>query len=133
MSKTGNVVLSIFLVAVTLVVGGYLLIAAMWNGTFNFAFPNEIATYSSPDGTYSLVFEQMGDPGWPFGPADVRLTLKGPDGKTIERVSTQIFDDGANAGEHNVASVSWDDDAVVIVLRASEMDDKMIRIVYDKR
>ena len=132
MSKTGKIILIILTVIVALIIGGYLLIVAFWNGTFNFMLPKEIATYNSPDGEYSLVFEQMGDPAWPFGPTDVRLTLKNQDGKIIERVSTQLFDDGANAGEHNIASISWDDDGVVVVLRASEMKDKEISIAYNK-
>ncbi len=132
MSKTGKIILIILSVIVALIIGGYLLIVAFWNGTFNFMLPKEIATYNSPDGEYSLVFEQMGDPAWPFGPTDVRLTLKNQDGKIIERVSTQLFDDGANAGEHNIASISWDDDGVVVVLRASEMKDKEISIAYNK-
>ena len=132
MSKTGKIILIILSVIVTLIIGGYLLIVALWNGTFNFMHPKEIATYNSPDGEYSLVFEQMGDPAWPFGPTDVRLTLKNQDGKIIERVSTQIQDDGANAGEHNIASISWDDDGVVVVLRASEMKNKEISIAYNK-
>ena len=99
-------------------------------GALNFVLSKEISTYNSPDGEYSLVFEQMGDPQWPFGPTDVRLTLKSRDGKIIERVSTQLMDDGANASEHNIASISWKDDAVVVVLRASEMEDKEVSIAY---
>ena len=71
----------------------------------NFMLPKEISTYNSTDGEYSLVFEQMGDPQWPFGPTDVRLTLKNYDGKIIERASTQLSNDGGNAGEHNIAFI----------------------------
>ena len=92
----------------------------------------EIATYSSPDGEYSIVFEQMGDPAWPFGPTDVRLTLKNHNDEIIERVSTMLFDDGAPAGEHNIASISWGDDAVMIILNASEMKAKQVSIAYNK-
>ena len=132
MSKTVRTVLMIISIAVALIFGAYLFIAALWNGAFNFIHPKEIGTYSSPDGEYSLVFEQMGDPQWPFGPTDVRLTLKNYDGKIIERVSTQLSDDGANAREYNIASISWDKDAVVVVLRASEMEDKEVSIAYKK-
>lgn len=132
MSKTGKIILIILSVIVALIIGGYLLIVAFWNGTFNFMLPKEIATYNSPDGEYSLVFEQMGDPAWPFGPTDVRLTLKEHNGKIIERVSTQIQDDGANASEHHVVSVSWNNDAVVVILRGSEMQDKEVAIPYNK-
>ncbi len=101
-------------------------------GTFSLARPKEIATYNSPDGVYSLAFEQIGDPEWPFGPTDVRLTLKGRDGKVIERISTQLQDDGANAGERNIVSVPWNDGAVTVVLRASEMKGKEVSIAYNK-
>ena len=74
----------------------------------------------------------MGDPAWPFGPTDVRLTLKNNNGKIIERVSTQLNDDGTNASENNIASISWNSDEVVVVLRASEMKDKEVSIAYNK-
>ena len=122
----------ILAVAVAFMFGVFLFVGALWNGTFNFMLPKEVATYQSPDGEYSLVFEQMGDPAWPFGPTDVRLTLKTNKGKIIERVSTQLNDDGTNASENNIASVSWNDDAVVIILRASEMKDKEVVISYNK-
>ena len=132
MSKAGKIILIIFLIVVALIIGAWLFIGALWNGAFNFMLPEEIATYNSPDGEYSLVFEQMGDPGWPFGPTDVRLTLKNHDGKIIERVSTQVFNDGANASEYNIASISWNDDAVVVILRGAEMVDKEVSIAYNK-
>ena len=130
MSKTGKLIL-IISIAVALIIGAYLFIGAIWSGAFNSLHPNEIATYSSPDGDYTLVFEQMGDPAWPFGPTDVRLTLKNHDGKIIERVSTLIFNDGANASEYNIASVLWNDNEVVVVLKASEMEDKEVSIAYN--
>ena len=132
MSKTGKIILLILSIVVALIIGGCLLVVAFWNRAFNFMLPKEIATYNSPDGEYSLVFEQMGDPAWPFGSTDVRLTLKEHNGKIIERVSTQIQDDGAKASEHNIASISWNDDAVIVVLRASEMKDKEVSIAYNK-
>ena len=133
MSKAGKILLIIFLIVVALIIGAWLFIGTLWNGAFNFMLPEEIATYHSPDGEYSLVFEQMDSPAWPFGPTDVRLTLKNHNGKIIERVSTQVFNDGVNADEGNISSISWNDDAVIVVLRASEMKDKEVSIAYKKR
>ena len=130
MSKTLKIILIITSISVALVIGAYIFIVALWNGAFNMILPKEIETYNSPDGEYSLVFEQMGSPQWPFGPTDVRLTLRNRDGKIIERISTQLNDDGANAGKHNIVSISWTDDAVVIILRASEMKNREISIAY---
>ena len=130
MSKAGKILLIIFLIVVALIIGAWLFIGTLWNGAFNFMLPEEIATYHSPDGEYSLLFEQMGDPAQPFGPTDVRLTLKNNNGKIIERVSTQLNDDGTNASENNIASISWNSEEVVVVLVASEMKDKEVVIEY---
>jgi hypothetical protein len=43
-----------------------------------------------------------------------------------------LFDDGVPAGEHNIASISWGDDAVMIILNASEMKAKEVSIAYNK-
>ena len=132
MSKSGKIILIIFSIIVAFIIGGYLLIAALLSGLFNFMLPNEIATYNSPDGEYSLVFEQMGDPAWPFGPTDVRLTLKNHDGKIIKCLSTQVHNDGGCASEWNIKSISWNNDAVVVILRGAEMEDKEVSIAYNK-
>ena len=133
MSKEWKIILSVVLAAVTFVFAAYSFVIALWSGAFNFLQPKEIKTFESPNGEYSLVFEQMGDPQWPFGPTDVRLTIRNREGKIIGRESTQLSDDGANAGEHNVGSVLWKEDGVTVVLVASEMEDKEISIAYDKK
>ena len=132
MSKIGKVVLIILLVALGLLVAAWLFVGALWSGAFNFMFPKEVATYNSPNTEYSLVFEQMGDPAWPFGPADVRLTLENSNGKVINRISTQVFNDGGPASEWNMKSISWMDDAVVVILQGAEMEDKEVSISYNK-
>ena len=133
MSKTSRIILTIFLISVVIVIVGFYLVIAFWNGTFNFMLSNEIATYNSPNGEYLLVFEQMGDPGWPFGPTDVRLTLKDQKGRIIERVSSKIYNDGASASKKSIRSVSWRDDVVVVVLQGDEMPDEEIIIPYNKK
>lgn len=133
MSKAGKIVLIILSIVVALLIGTWLFIGALWTGAFNFMLPNEIATYNSPDGEYSLLFEQMGDPAWPFGPTEVRLTLKNHNGKVIERVSTQVYNDGGNASERSIKSISWNNDAVVVVLQGAEMEDKEVIITFNKR
>lgn len=130
MTKAGKIVLTIVSVVIVLIISAWLFVGALWTGAFNFMFPEEIATYHSPNGEYSLVFEQMGDPAWPFGPADVRLTLRNHTGKIIERVSAQVFNDGGSASKDNIASIAWNDDAVIIVLSACEMEDKEVSIPY---
>lgn len=126
MNKNVKVILLMVSIAVACIMGGC---------SFDFMSSEEvteIATYKSSDGEYLLVFEQIGEIAGPFGPADVRMTLINHTGEMINRVSAQIFNDGGNAGKHNVASVSWNHDAVVVILRGSEMKDKEVVIPYHK-
>jgi hypothetical protein len=131
MSKIRKIILISVSIALSLLLIFFLLISAFWSGALNFLFPEEIATYNSPNGEYFLVFEQLGSPAWPFGPADVRLTLKNRSGKTLGRISAEVSNDGGNASEYNIASVSWGNEEVIFVLRSQEAPSKQFSIAYD--
>ena len=132
MRKFGKILLIILSIAIIFMVGAFLFIGLAWSGAFNFMDPQEIATYQSPDGNYLLVFEQMGSPDWPFGSVDVRLTLKNEDGKVINRVRTQVHNDGTSASEGNIVSVSWHDDHVIVILEGYESGEEEVSIAYKK-
>lgn len=99
-----------------------------WNGAFNKFDVRDIVSYE--ENGYTLTFRQLGEPQWSFGPTYVRLLLKDQQGKIIKKYDTSISDDGVDAGEHNIASVEWFDDKVVVVLQASEMEDREIIIPF---
>lgn len=101
-----------------------------WNGGFNHLLPEEISTYESPDGKYTLVFEQLGDPAWPFGPADVRLTLKDGNGKTVDRISAEVYEDGASASPANIKDIRWEEREVVVTLRSCEHPDQILVLSF---
>ena len=122
MSRAKKIILLIVSINVVLIIVAYICM-----------LPDKIATYDSPDGEYSLVFEQKGSPGWTFGPVDVILTLKEHKGKKINRVYTKVHNDGANADEWNIKSITWNDDEVVVILRSAEAEDQEISIAYKKR
>ncbi len=92
----------------------------------------DVASFDSPDGGFVLIFQQLGEPDWPFGKTDVRLTLKDKTGKTLNETDAEVRNDGANAGEGNVKSVEWKSDSVVVILQASEMPDKTVELRYKK-
>ena len=124
--KTITIILtSLFILGVMLI--GTL--ALWWNGAFNKLDVKNIASYEKNG--YILFFQQLGDPQWPFGSTDVRLLLKNQQGKVISKYDTSIQDDGANAGEHNIASVEWFEDRVIVILCASEMKDREIIISFE--
>ena len=127
LKKKVKVVLSVI---VAVLVCGFVVLGLYWNGAFNRFLPTDVAKLESPDGKYVLIYQQMGDPEWPFGSTDVRLVLKDRDGRKIASVNTFIADDGSAASEMNIKSVEWKEKAVVVVLQASEMDDREIVLEY---
>jgi hypothetical protein len=66
---------------------------------------HDVASYTSPDWKYELLFQQVGDPDWPFGHTHARLVLKDEAG-TIAKYSFDIADDGANA-RSDLCQVTW--------------------------
>ena len=124
-NKIVLIVLSTLFVIVIAFIGTFVL---WWNGAFNKFDVRDIVSYE--ENGYTLTFQQLGEPQWSFGPTYVRLLLKDQQGKIIKKYDTSISDDGVDAGEHNVASVEWFDDKVVVVLQASEMEDREIIIPF---
>lgn len=122
-NKIVLIFLSILFIIVLALIGTFVL---WWNGAFNKFDVRDIVSYE--ENGYTLTFDQLGEPQWSFGSTDVRLLLKDQQGKIIKKYDTSISDDGVDAGEHNIASVEWFDDKVVVVLQASEMEDKEIII-----
>ncbi len=102
------------------------------SGAFNKLKVADVASFESPDSEYIVIYQQLGDPRWPFGGTEVRLTLKNINGNKLNSVDTEIYDDGGNAGKGNIESIEWKSDSVVIVLRASEMPDKTVELKYKK-
>lgn len=124
-NKIVLIILSTLFVIVIAFIGTFVL---WWNGAFNKFDVRDIVSYE--ENGYTLTFQQLGEPQWSFGPTYVRLLLKDQQGKIIKKYDTSISDDGVDAGEHNVASVEWFDDKVVVVLQASEMEDREIIIPF---
>ena len=120
------ILLSILFVIVIAFIGTFVL---WWNGAFNKFDVRDIVSYE--ENGYTLIFQQLGEPQWSFGSTDVRLLLKNQQGKVLNKYDTSIQDDGANASEHNIASVEWLSDKVIVVLQASEMEDKEIIIPFE--
>lgn len=123
--KTITIILTSLLILGVILIGTF---ALWWNGAFNKLDVKNIASYEKNG--YTLFFQQLGDPQWPFGSTDVRLLLKNQQGKVINKYDTSIQDDGANAGERNIASVEWFEDRVIVILCASEMKDREITFSF---
>lgn len=132
MPKWLKIVLILLVVSVVITLAIIGLVYILWSGSFDHLFVSEIATYDSPDGAYTLVFEQVGSPSWPFGPVDVRLTLKNSKGVYIDQISAQVYNDGVSADPDNIKSIQWGEDEVVVILERREQPDQGFTFFYEK-
>lgn len=132
MKITAETVIGVCVGTAAILVISAVLLALLRSGAFNKKTVKDIASFGSPDGGFVLIFQQLGEPEWPFGKTDVRLTLKDKTGKTLNETDAEVQNDGANAGEGNVKSVEWRNDSVVVILQASEMPDKTVELRYNK-
>ena len=84
-------------------------------GNFTYATKyrkNPVDSSVSPDGKYELLFQQIGDPEWPFGATHARLVLRDESG-IITKYPFYVLNDG-----YGVHQDSWHIEMVVLLTKA---------------
>lgn len=90
---------------------------------------HEVAYATSPDGRYELLFQQVGDPDWPFGYTHARLVLKDELG-TIAKISFDVANDGGNVHPDSW-QVTWKENCVEVVISGEEQSDHLYILYFD--
>ena len=89
----------------------------------------DIGIETSPDGRYSILFQEKGEPDWPFGKSHARITVY--DGKqVIKKFDEDVADDGGRFQKSNYF-VDWLSTGVVITFHGSEQHDQEVIVMYD--
>lgn len=91
----------------------------------------EAGSEQAADGSYEVIFQQVGEPEFPFGATYVQVLVKSADGTLISREKHTIFDDGASFRPANW-EVRWYPVGVEIVLKGSEQNAYSYFVCYDK-
>ena len=109
----------------------FIIIAVFW-GSFVYVSDYKITkadTSVSPDGTYELVLQAVGEADFPFGSASGRLVLY--EGKSrISKADFELFDDGGNI-RSSIWEVTWHEDSVEVILSGDEQFDEQIILYFD--
>lgn len=110
------------------------IIIAVFLGSFVYVSVYKITkadTSVSPDGTYELVLQAVGEADFPFGSASGRLVLY--EGKSrISKADFELFDDGGSI-RSCIWEVTWHEDSVEIILSGDEQFDEQIFLYFDGR
>lgn len=108
-----------------------IIIAVFW-GSFVYVSDYKIAkadTSVSPDGTYELVLQAVGEADFPFGSASGRLVLY--EGKSrISKADFELRDDGGSI-RSSIWEVTWHEDSVEVILSGDEQFDEQIILYFD--
>ena len=88
-----------------------------------------VASFVSEDGRHELLFQQVGDPDWPFGYTHARLVLKDDSG-TIAKYSFDVANDGGNV-QPDSCLVCWKADCVEAVISGEEQSDIRYILFFD--
>lgn len=83
----------------------------------------------SPDGEYTVLLQQIGEPDFPFGYTHARLVLKNS-GHTVVKTRFDAANDGAPLCSENW-SQEWKEDYVEVVITAEEQEDAVYTLRYD--
>lgn len=114
------------------IAGGIWMFFALICGWFVFEIDYKIVNVDSsesPDGTYELYFQQVGEPDWPFGYTHARLILK-TGRNTIGKYMFDIANDGANINSKNW-KVTWNRTRVSAVVSGQEQGDRQFILYFN--
>ena len=90
---------------------------------------HEVAYSTSEDGKYVLLFQQVGDPDWPFGHTHARLVLKNESG-IITKYHFDVANDGGNA-HPDLWQVTWRGNCVEAVISGEEQNDNQYILYFN--
>ncbi|MCR5109243.1 MAG: hypothetical protein K6B28_13900 [Lachnospiraceae bacterium] len=115
------VILSVFVLLI-------LILVLSWNYITRWRL-TDVGREESPEGKFSILFQEKGEPDFPFGYSHAKITVYKED-KPINTFFKDIADDGASFREDNY-SVEWLPVGVVITFHGSEQADEEVEIFYE--
>lgn len=89
----------------------------------------DIDSSTSPGGDYEVLYQNVGEPDWPFGYSHARLVLKHRD-HTVSKYKFDVANDGGVLHSDSW-SVKWKEDSVEITISGEEQSDVLYTLCFD--
>lgn len=119
--KWGCGVAAVILAALLLLIGSFIYVTRYRI--------TDIDAATSPDGTYEIVFQAVGEPDWPFGYSHARIVLK-RNGETVTKHKFDVANDGGVLHPENW-SVRWEENCVKVMISGEEQPDTFYTYDFD--
>lgn len=89
----------------------------------------DIDTSVSPDNEYEVLYQNVGEPDWPFGYAHVRIVLR-RERKTITKIKCDVANDGASPTAEQW-NVNWEDTCAEVMISGEEQQNVLYTLYFD--
>lgn len=124
MKEAGKILLGMFII-----ISSIIIVFIVVSGYITEIKITDIAEFVDEENQYKIIFQEIGEPGFPYGAAKVKVTLVNSNNKIINSFEEYISNDGASARKSNI-NVNWNKDYVEIVLKGGEQKDDIHRLEY---
>lgn len=124
MKESGKILLGIFIIISSIII--VFIVVTVYITEIKIT---NIAEFVDEENQYKIIFQEVGEPGFSFGDAKVKVTLVNSNNKLINSFKEYISNDGASARKNNI-NVNWNKDYVEIVLKGAQQEDKIYQLEY---
>lgn len=122
----------IILIIILCIIGLFLTVISVYQLYISYVMNYKKTTCDtslSPDGTYELILQAVGEPVWPYGPTSGQLVLKKGRNK-ISQTDFVLQNDGGSLSS-DCWTVAWYEDYVEVILSASEQGNERYVLYFD--
>lgn len=121
--KTIGITAAIFVAGILLLIGSFTYVTRYKI--------TDIDSSTSPNGDYTVLYQNVGEPDWPFGYSHARLVLKHKD-KTVSKYKFDVANDGGVL-QPDSWSILWKDNCAEVTISGEEQSDVLYILSFDGR
>ena len=125
MRKTIKIIIASITTLLSIIIIISIILIGLFIYSINFKI-SDVSKYENEQNNYTIVFQAIGEPEWPFG---VKVTLLNSKGKKVESFQADIHNDGRTANERNI-DINWQDSYVEVTLKGGEQEDDIYKMNY---
>ena len=121
--KTIGIIAAVFAAGILLLIGSFTYVTGYKI--------TDIDSSASPNGDYTVFYQNVGEPDWPFGYSHARIVLKHKD-ETVSQYKFDVANDGGVL-QSGSWSVLWKDDCAEVTISGEEQRDVLYIFYFDGR
>lgn len=128
MKKAIKIIMTSMIILISIIIFISIILIGLFIYSIKFKI-SDVSKYENEQNNYTILFQAIGEPEWPFGSTKVKVTLLNSNGKKVESFQADIHNDGGTADERNI-DVNWQNSYVEVTLKGDEQEDDIHKMNY---